>query len=293
MTAPLCPCVFACKHDKLRSITCVWHLFFLGEGGGWVNARRALRQTGVRWRWGCWLENMASDQADISGKWPAWPERNFIRFPQSGPPTSGVIGVTRGKQKQSVAGVWATGLMWQIWERRRVRDRRGTQGNSEAQGADPQSRPGKLACRPWHVALPLQPQLSHETLAGSIRRQLAYFQPSVSPSVRLHRHLFISIHASVQSVRLCVFLSDLCSFLLSFIRLWMGTVIPSSLASTLHLWPRVSLSSSCKYLQNIYKSSFIFHTQETADLHQVFLVCYLLLQKGKKHGRLCNRLIEP
>lgn len=274
MTAPLGPCVFACKHDKLRSITCVWHLFFLGEGreGGWVEVRRALRQTGwdggggVDWKtWPVTKRTLAvNGRRDLS----ATSSTSLSRGPQ----TSGEIGVTRGKRKQSVAGVWATGLMWQIWERRRVRDRRGTRGNSEAQGADPQSRPGKLARRPWRVALPLQPQLSHETLAGSIRRQLAYFQPCIpvgaSPSTFVYFHSCICAERSSACL-----LSDLCSFLLSFTRLRMGAVIPSSLASTLHLWPRVSLSSSCKYLQNI----FIYISYAGNDLHQVFLVCYLLL----------------
>ena len=62
-------------------------------------------------------------------------------------PMSRVISVTRDKQSQGAVSVWATALMWQIWEQRGVRDRRGTQGNRGPAGWSP-IRAGKLAPLP-------------------------------------------------------------------------------------------------------------------------------------------------
>lgn len=43
---------------------------------------------------------------------------------------SKVISVTRDGRSQSRPDVWATTLMWRVWERWRVRDRRGMQWNT-------------------------------------------------------------------------------------------------------------------------------------------------------------------
>lgn len=143
-----------------------------------------------------------------------------------------LIGMTWDKQSQSSISIWATALMWQIWERWCVRDRRGTQWNSGARGADAQSRLGKLACRPWHVAPLLSRHSLHETLAGLRQRwrlwQLAYFHPTLL--VCLHQNqwvLLISPPISERRIHVClscVSLLSICSyFLLSF------TILPPCL----------------------------------------------------------------
>lgn len=83
--------------------------------------------------------------------------------------------------------------------------------------------------------------------------------PTFSPaslSVRLHRHLFISIHASVQSVRLRVF-SVICA---SFIH---KTSNGRRYTLLFSLYPSPLTSCVPVVLLQIFKSSFIFHTQET------------------------------
>lgn len=115
----------------LRSgICCSWR----GEG----STPRASR---------CFKGTLANDRADnsIITECDFLPTTSCTSFTQV--PMSRVISVTRDKQSQGAVSVWATALMWQIWEQRGVRDRRGTQGNRGPAGWSP-IRTGKLAPLP-------------------------------------------------------------------------------------------------------------------------------------------------
>lgn len=99
-----------------------------------------------------------------------------------------LIGVT---QRQTIAERrrWATALMWQIWERQRVRDRRGARRNSGARRADAQSRTGvknkkkrKQEKRKTGLSpLTRRPLCSAGLRRRRRRRQLAYFHPPTLP----------------------------------------------------------------------------------------------------------------
>lgn len=131
---------------------------------------------------------------------------------------SKLISVTRDKQSQSSVGVWATALMWQIWERRCVRDRRGTQRNSEARGLMPnqdwETGSSPLTRRPsaqpplstWNTRQPRQRQ----------RWQLAYFHPALP--VCLHQNVWVCLFPLIYIwVVGPSFLMMCAHFLLSFI----------------------------------------------------------------------------
>lgn len=123
MTALLSPCV---SNTKLYLAS-----VFLWRGEGLTQHEASVDVIG--WVW----VSVANDQADISlaaGRdfLPTTPSASFRQVSMSK-----VISVTRDKQSQSGVSVWATAVMWQIWERRRVRDRRGTQRNREARGLIP------------------------------------------------------------------------------------------------------------------------------------------------------------
>lgn len=163
-----------------------------------------------------------------------------------------LIGMTWDKQSQSSISIWATALMWQIWERWCVRDRRGTQWNSGARGADAQSRLGKLACRPWHVAPLLSRHSLHETLAG-LRQwwrlwQLAYFHPTLLVCFHQNQWVcwFLLLYLSRGSMfvyPLSLFYQSLPTFAFfhsqSFLPVWV-CFKALLLALFLHSWPQQS-----------------------------------------------------
>lgn len=117
---------------------------------------------------------------------------------------SELISVKRGRQSQSGFSVWATALMWQIWERRRVRDRRGTQLNSEARGLMP-NQDWETGSVPLTHRPSTQPPLSTWNTRRSRqwqRWQLAYFHHSLP--VCLHQNQWV------------------CSFLLVYLYMWVA-----------------------------------------------------------------------
>lgn len=192
------------KRDKLRSISCIWHLLFLE--GRRVDSTRdeprhdwaGLRKHG-RWPSGC------------RPRCRAWlPRHNFIHFLQSGFNEQGNQRdarqtITKRRQCLSdgpnVTDLRAAGCEGQAW---RAAEQRGPR-------ADPQSRLGN-----WLDAPDTSPLCSAATLTWNAHRlhqrrrrqqqQLAYFHPSplcLSPSKC--RNLFISLHISACSGHDCLF----------------------------------------------------------------------------------------
>lgn len=156
MTALLRPCVL---NTNMTDYACIWHLLFRGGGGVDSTGDEPRRD----WEGKMW----ANDGAAISLINEVWlPRRrpNFMHFLRR-VSMGKVISVTRDKQSQSAVSVWATALMWQIWERWRVRDRRGTQRDSEGRGADPQSRLGN-----WLQSPDTSPRRSAATLTRNTHR---------------------------------------------------------------------------------------------------------------------------
>lgn len=264
MTALLRLCIFRYKHDKLRSISCILASVVSWGEKDWLNTRRWGKRRKKA------VSEVANDQADIScnHRCDFLPSHhNFIHFLQSGFNKQSNQHDTRQtitKRRQCLRD----GLMWQIWARRCVRDRRGTQCNSEARGLIPdqnwETGSMPLTCRPS-----AQTPLSHEKLTGVICDGSSWPTfTSLSLSVPIKIHWFFNFPSSISVFVPWLLLSQWCVliFFLSFISFPVCFVaFPlSSLVPFLHLWPQwlwVSFLQKHHTTSNLWKLlSYTFKT---------------------------------
>lgn len=130
-----------------------------------------------------------------------------------------LIGMTWDKQSQSSISIWATALMWQIWERWCVRDRRGTQWNSGARGLMPNQD-----WENWLLAPDTSPLCSAATLymkhsPGFVSGGGCGSWPTFTPlflSVSIRTNEFVDFPSYIWAEDPCLFI--LC---LSFINLFL------------------------------------------------------------------------
>lgn len=166
-------------------------------------------------------ENGAGDQADISlisgcDFLCATSSTSFSQVLKSK-----VISATRDKQSLSTISVWATALMWQIWERRCVRDRRGTQQNSEARGLIP-NQDWETGSTPLTRRPSAQPPLStwntHRIYQQQWRQrqQLAYFHLLLPVYIKTYELVYFPFRSG-HDCQLSVSSSMICALLSSFI----------------------------------------------------------------------------
>lgn len=225
------------KHDRSRSIGCIWHLLFL-EGRRVDSTRDEPRDD---------LEGLpktlANDRADISFITRVWlSHHNFMHFLQSGfneQSNQRDMRQTITKRRQCLSdGLNVTDLRAAVCEGQAwyAAEQRGPR-------ADPQSRLGN-----WLDSPDTSPLCSAATLTWNTHRlhqqQLAYFHPfsrCLSPSKCMG--LFISLHIFACKGRDCLFsvsFSMTCAhFLLSFISLpfWPHSYSPFvSSPSTSTIW---------------------------------------------------------